>query len=280
MIKNKRLTLFAFVFLIVVLLWAIWGNSALQSNVYIIESAALPPAFDGWRIAQVSDLHNASFGSGNQKLLSLLRQTSPDIIVITGDMVDSRRTDIGSALNFAAEAVKIAPCYYVSGNHEARIDDYHKLEEGLITAGVTALCDESVSIEKNGEKILLIGAEDPGFIFTEGDDVYALMHQKLASLASADSFSILLSHRPEFFSLYCESSFDLVFSGHAHGGQFRLPFIGGLFAPGQGFLPEYDSGVFCKDSTQMVVSRGLGNSLFPLRLNNCPEIVVAELRAV
>ena len=113
--------------------------------------------------------------------------------------------------------------------------------------------------------------EDPAFSGTQA------FSQALSDLAS-DAFTVLLSHRPEFFDLYVQQGFPLVLSGHAHGGQIRLPFLGGILAPGQGFFPEYDSGLYTDETTSMVVSRGLGNSVFPFRLNNPPEIIIITLK--
>lgn len=246
-----------------------WANTAVAINEWTVSSDRIPVNFDGFRIAQVSDLHNAVFGEDNEKLLALLEKCGPDIIVFTGDLVDSRNTDISVALKLAEEAVQIAPCYYVSGNHESRIRQWPLLRQGLLDAGVTVLEDTGVRLEREGDQILLFGLQDPAFC---GDVV-----GNLNRLAEEDGYTILLSHRPERFASYVEAGFDLVFSGHAHGGQFRLPFVGGLAAPGQGLFPEYDSGLYRSGNTVMLVSRGLGNSIIPLRINNRPEILVAVL---
>lgn len=251
------------------ILWLLWANRAIEVNEWTVSSDRIPANFDGFRIAQVSDLHNASFGEDNEKLLTLLEECDPDIIVLTGDLVDSRNTDLSAALRFAAEAVQIAPCYYVSGNHESRIRQWPRLRQGLLDADVTVLEDTGVRLARDGEQILLFGLQDPAF----GGDVVG----SLDRLGEEEGYKILLSHRPEFFGGYAKAEADLVFSGHAHGGQFRLPFVGGLVAPGQGLFPEYDSGLYRSGNTAMLVSRGLGNSIIPLRINNRPEILVAVL---
>jgi len=211
--------------------------------------------------------------------LQKLKDSDPDIIVITGDLIDSRNTRIDVALSFVKEALEIAPVYYVSGNHEARIDEFHRLIDGLISAGVTFLDNEAVTIEVGGEKIFLAGINDPAFFENYDTDFSQSMLKEFTDSIDFDEecFSILLTHRPEGLDIYADRGFDLVFSGHVHGGQIRLPFVGGLFGPNQGFFPKYDSGVFTYGKTQMVVSRGLGNSLFPFRVNNMPEIVIADL---
>lgn len=267
--------------LFVVALWAIWGNTALEQNRYTIKSSKLPEAFSGYRIAHISDLHNVEMGKNNAELLAMLREAAPDLIAITGDLIDSRSTDIDLALQFAGDAMQIAPCYYVTGNHEARISEYAELRSGLEAAGVVVLENARMEIEREGESIALIGVADPSFqtdyLF---GDAQTVMEQHLQQLAGEeDEFTVLLSHRPELFEIYAESHMDLVLSGHAHGGQFRMPFIGGLVAPNQGFFPEYDAGLYTKNGTNMLVSRGIGNSIIPIRLNNRPEVIVIELEA-
>ena len=266
--------------ILVLIVWTAWGNTALELNTYTISSRELPDAFDGYRIAQVSDLHNAEFGEGNQRLLNMLREAEPDMIAITGDLIDSRKTNVAIALAFAKEAVKIAPCYYVSGNHEARVSEYQDLKTGLETAGVTVLDDAQVKIDASGESITVIGVNDPSFSadYLTGDA--AVIDQKLTELAAEDAgFTILLSHRPELFNTYVSHDMDLVLSGHVHGGQFRLPLIGGLVAPNQGLFPKYDAGVYSEGDTNMIVSRGIGNSILPFRFNNRPEVVLIELKS-
>ena len=203
---------------------------------------------------------------------------------ITGDLIDSRRTNrtnLEAALHFARKATQIAPVYYVTGNHEALSPQYSELKAGLEEAGVILLEDKAIQLEQVGEKITLIGLSDPSFTIPDDrlGEVPAMIRTKLDRLADPEegSYTILLSHRPELFDVYAASQIDLVFSGHAHGGQFRLPWIGGLVAPNQGLFPQYDAGLYTSGSTQMFVSRGIGNSIIPLRFNNRPEIVVAEL---
>lgn len=281
--KKKRIVLLAVVLSLLLALgiWIAWGNTALQLNAYTIASEALPKSFDGYRIAHVSDLHNAQMGKNNEKLLSTLREAEPDIIAITGDLIDSRRTDTTIALRFAEEAVKIAPCFYVTGNHEARLDDYDAFKNELTERGVVVLENECLVLERAAETITLLGVDDPSFEtdYLHGD-ANAVMQDQLSALTSDDAaFRILLSHRPELFDSYADHNVDLVLSGHAHGGQFRIPFVGGVIAPNQGLFPKYDGGRYAGDGTVMIVSRGIGNSLFPFRINNRPEVILVELKA-
>ena len=282
-VKKRKIIVLAVVaaVLLALIIWTAWGNTALELNTYTISSDRLPGAFDGYRIAHVSDLHNAEMGKNNEKLLTMLRDADPDMIAITGDLVDSRNTDIEVALQFVREAVKIAPCYYVTGNHEARISEYDELKEAMEAAGVTVLNDDQTEISLTGEFIKLIGVNDPSYqtdyLF---GDAKTVMNTKLEELhTEQDRFTILLSHRPELFDTYADHGIDLVLSGHAHGGQFRLPFVGGLVAPNQGFFPEYDAGIYTEGNTNMLVSRGIGNSILPFRINNRPEVILIELQA-
>ena len=278
-LNHKSVLMVSVLVILWLTLWTLWGNTALEVNEYEIVSHRIPEGFDGFRIAQISDLHNAEFGEGNAGLIELLTQSDPDIIVITGDLIDSRHTDLEIALNLARQAIQIAPVYYVSGNHEARVREYEELKAGLTEAGVVVLESQKVPITQGGERITLIGIDDPSFredyLFGDAESVVLQTITELQD--ESDGYTILLSHRPELFECYADAGMDLVFSGHAHGGQFRLPFVGGLVAPNQGFFPKYDAGPFTSKNTTMIVSRGVGNSIIPIRFNNPPEIVMVTL---
>ena len=280
--KKKRMIVFAVVatILLGLIIWTAWGNTALELNRYTISSDRLPKAFDGYRIAHVSDLHNTEMGKDNEKLLAVLREADPDIIALTGDIIDSRNTDIDVALQFTKDAMVIAPCYYVTGNHEARVSEYDELKAGLTEQGVIILEDKCIGLDKSEETISLLGVNDPSFqtdyLFGDSETV---MQSKLQEIINEeDTYTIHLSHRPELFEVYTESKVDLVLSGHAHGGQFRLPFVGGLVAPNQGLFPKYDSGLYTEENTNMIVSKGIGNSILPFRFNNRPEVILIELK--
>ena len=265
--------------------WIAWDNARIVVTKIEVESARLPESFEGYRIVHVSDLHNDEFGEDNEKLLALIKDAKPDMIAITGDLLDSRRTSVEKALNFAEQAVQIAPCYYVTGNHESREDEaYGKLEKAMIEAGVIVLRNDKLTLEKDGEAITVAGIDDPRFVLSS--DRLARMESVIGDVLTGllkdvpeEQFTLLLSHRPELFELYCEHDVDLVLSGHVHGGQFRIPGIGGIIGPGQGLLPDYDAGLYNKDNTNMVLSRGLGQSIVPFRINNPPELVLVSLKS-
>ena len=282
-IKKKHIIMLAIVtVLILLIIWIAYGNTDLEIYKYNVKSEDIPSEFDNFRIVQISDLHNAEFGENNEKLLLMLKQADADIIAITGDMIDSRNTDIDVAISFAQKAVNIAPVYYVNGNHESRVlGEYEKLKQGLTDTGVTILENSSADITIGDETISLIGINDPTFRMELVDDTMEqnIAHQLVNVIPDNDNYKVLLAHRPEYFDVYA-GNVDLVLSGHAHGGQFRIPFIGGLVAPGQGFFPEYYEGSHIKENTEMIVSRGIGNSIIPFRINNKPEIIVAELTKI
>ena len=275
---KRRLTVIIVIALVclALIIWLIWANGALVLTGYTVSSGELPEEFDGFRIAQVSDLHNASFGEDNEELLGLLRSAEPDIIAVTGDLIDSRHTDVETAVKFIEAASEIAPVYYVTGNHEARLD-FDEIEPQLIEAGAVVLRNASAYVELGAARIQIAGIDDPSFLGSSGSaDERAAA--ELEGVVDADAYTVLLAHRPELIDTYAAAGAELILSGHAHGGQVRLPLIGGLYAPGQGFLPEYDAGVFESGGSTMVVSRGLGASMFPLRVNNRPELVLIILR--
>jgi uncharacterized protein len=250
-----------------------WQNNSVTINEMKIVSGEIPGEFQGFKIVQLSDLHSKSFGKEQEKLIDKVIRSSPDIIVFTGDLVDQKKYDEHISMKLMTELTETAPVYFVSGNHEWWSGRFPALEEKLGTAGVTVLRNEALHIKMGSEKIVLAGIDDPA----GGQSTEESLNASLQNIPVNDTFTILLSHRPELFTLYAEHDADLIFSGHAHGGQVRIPLLGGLVAPDQGFLPEYDGGKYEIGGSQMIVNRGLGNSIIPQRLFNRPEIIVVTL---
>lgn len=274
--RRRVLRVFGVILILVAALiaWAAIDSCNIDVTRFTVSGA--PEAFSGFKIAQISDLHNAEFGTDNQKLIDILKNEAPDAIVITGDLIDARRTNTEIAESFARRCMEIADCYYVPGNHEARLGDtYDAFESALIADGVNVLRNGSVRIRKGMDAIRIVGVDDPAF--AKASDAITNLDAALEALSS-DDFTILLAHRPELIDEYSKWGIDLVLSGHAHGGQIRLPGIGGLYAPGQGFFPKYTSGNYTVGDTEMIVSRGIGNSAFPLRVNDRPEVVIVTLK--
>lgn len=271
--KNRKAIKIIFIFVIAVItvIYLYWGNTKIGVTNITVTSENIPDEFNGFKIVHISDLHNAEFGNGQKDLIDKIEAQDADIIVIIGDMIDSRRTDVDKAVELITGLGNKIPVYYVTGNHESRVREYNELESKLIENGVTVLKNESVKIEKDSSFIKVIGVDDPSFGMSANDIFHTVSELK------TDGYDVLLSHRPELFETYCESGAELVLCGHAHGGQVRIPFIGGIVAPNQGIFPEYTAGSYKSGSTEMIVSRGLGNSIIPLRVNNPPELVVITL---
>ncbi len=234
----------------------------------------LPDSFDGYHIVQISDLHNKSFGQNNKALIALVQKENPDLIAITGDVIDERHTKEQIAISAMEAFSRLAPTYYVSGNHEISEGNYKEFLEKISDAGVAVLDNKSLELIKDGERISLLGLADASYFESRSELEKTL--ERL--LLETNEFSLLLSHRPELFPTYAKDGVDLSLCGHAHGGQIRI--LGqGILSPHQGFFPKYTSGLYTVQNSAMVVSRGLGNSRFPFRVFNRPEVVSITLKA-
>ena len=256
-----------------------YENNTLQVSNYIVTSDSLPNEFNNYKIVQISDFHNTKSKKIHNSILKEIKNIKPNIIVITGDLVDANKTDINTAINFIKDIKDIAPIYYVTGNHEAHIENFTKLKDELVSNNVIILDSKVEVIKNNGDMINLVGLDDPSFNSDPYREDETVIKDELKMLTNDNSkFTILLSHRPELIDTYATENFNLVLSGHAHGGQIRIPFLGGLIAPNQGLLPKYTSGQIKKNQTTMIISRGIGNSIIPFRINNRPELVVITLQ--
>lgn len=279
-VRKKRLFYIIPILIIVLVAFLYYENNAISMTRFQASSSKLPEAFDGYRIVQLTDLHSKLFGRNQERLVSKVKKLRPNIIVVTGDLVDSRRYDAEVSLTLMREIAKLAPVYYVTGNHERSSGKYNELEDGLNSLGIHVMRNKSEMIKLGHGEIRLAGVDDPTFN-TEADGdvdkISGFIDTALQETVGTDAYTVLLSHRPELFAVYMQKGIDITFSGHAHGGQVRLPFLGGLVAPGQGFLPKYDAGKFVEGQSTLIVSRGLGNSIIPQRLFNRPEVVLVEL---
>lgn len=255
-------------------------NNQIDTTAVTVQSDKLPAAFNDYKILQIADLHGKSFGSRQKVLLKKVNKLQPDVILMTGDLIDSRRNGEEEALQLMKQLIPDYPVYFVTGNHEVRLNltILPKLER----LGVTVFRNTSVPLERDGQFIELLGIDDPTTTrWSEGlqepDGIRQSLDQA-QSTADPRAFQLLMAHRPEYLPLYAERKVDLVLSGHAHGGQIRLPFTDGMYAPGQGFFPELTAGQHTMENTRLIISRGLGNSLFPFRIFNHPELIVVTLR--
>ncbi|RLL48301.1 metallophosphoesterase [Oceanobacillus piezotolerans] len=270
--------------LLLFIVYFYFQNNSLVTSEFSVHSDRLPKSFHGYTIVQLSDLHSKSFGEEQVRLVHKVESQQPDLIVFTGDLIDSKsdEEDMEHSLILMEELVQIAPVYYVTGNHEWRSGRFQLLEENLKDIGVHVIRNTISEIAVGKDVIHLIGIDDPvnkEEVNTDKAQAEVNIQRAIENVEKEASFRILLSHRPELFPLYKEYEFDVVFSGHAHGGQFRIPFFGGIIAPNQGLLPFYTSGSYHHENTTMIVNRGLGNSIIPIRIFNRPEVMVVKLLA-
>lgn len=240
-------------------LW--FSNNSIVKSEYVL---SFPWVKSPVTIVQISDLHGKRFGRRNARLVAKVAALKPDVIAVTGDIIHKyNQKNISAAIEAAASLSAIAPVVYASGNHEMRGMGYRFLKKELAAAGVTVLDNRC--------------AEAGGVIFA-GLNGACNKNGAVFAISSDPSDKILLAHMPHHVLRYAEAGYPLVLSGHAHGGQWRIPFLNrGIYAPGQGLFPKLTSGVHDFGGTKLVISRGLGNSKFPLRLFNRPEIVVVKL---
>lgn len=265
----KKLASFLIMFILLIIALH-WGNTTITVTQYTVEVEGLPGAFEGTNIVQLSDLHDAQFGESQSTLIQKVKDLEPDFIFITGDLVDSNRYNLDQSLDAVKGLIDVAPIFYVTGNHEIATRKAPEIKERLSQLGVIVLSNETFVVKKEGESLEILGIEDP----LDGVTV----KRALESHPASETVRLTLSHRPEVFQDYVVAGESVVFTGHAHGGQVRIPFVGGIVAPGQGFFPDYTAGIYQQGNTHMVVSRGLGNSLIPLRVGNRPEIVEVTLQ--
>ena len=265
--------------LIIFFIWVTLDNALIHTTYTTVQIKGLPDSFSGYRIVQVSDLHNNLYGPGQSYLISCIKAAKPDIIVVTGDLIDRNTHDVDNAMAFISRAVEIAPVFYVTGNHESDVlNEYKDLMIRMNRAGVTELDNKSTSLVSDGDVITLAGIRDPAFDWSRSSAETADAEIKKAlEGCDREQVTVLLSHRPERLKTYAANGVDLVLTGHAHGGQVRLPFVGPIYSPSQGPFPKLTSGLYREGETQMFVSRGIGNGIAPYRFNDGPELAVIIL---
>jgi len=280
-LKKKKLIILPIIIILFVLccFYLHYENTSLKVSNYDILNDKIPEKFNGYKIAQISDFHNTKSKTLRNSLIKELKESKPNIIVITGDFIDVNRTNTHIALDFIKEINSIAPIYYVPGNHEAKYANYQDFKNELSENRVNVLDNKLEKLVIDTEEINLIGINDPEIANEPSVSDKNIVDKEIKNIEyDNNKFTILLSHRPELIDTYEENAIDLVLSGHAHGGQIRVPFIGGLFAPNQGIFPKYTNGTHEQGKTTLIVSRGIGNSTFPFRVNNRPELVSIILK--
>lgn len=267
----------------VLLLIALFGfyrysNESIEVEEAEFRSDRLPSGFDGFRVVQISDLHGAEFGEGNEDLLSKVRLAAPEAIFLTGDLVDKYRgVDWEYVTETAAELSAIAPTYYVTGNHEWAACDVRELKARLKENGVMVLSNEFVTLTRKDAEIVLAGIDDPNG-YADQKTPEELAAELYAEYG--DPFWLLLAHRNDRFEKqYSLLGADLTISGHGHGGIIRLPCTDGLLSTNRSFFPTHTDGFYEDNGATVFVSRGLGNSGISRRLFNRPELVVLTFRS-
>lgn len=281
--RSKKYRWLSIVLVLALLLTALFLDSRyrLVTTRYELSFENLPESFDGYRIVMLADLHFAQYGKDNSRLLERIKREQPDIITLNGDFIEKRtKMEKGEQTAqlepFLTELARIAPCYFVSGNHEwasGELKDFSALLEQL---GIKYLHNEFVLIEEDGEHIVLAGVEDPN------GPADMMLPDELVDIIEGnypDSFSVLLGHRANWLEKYPELEVDIILCGHAHGGVVRLPFLGGVFGTEFDLFPKYDAGIYNEGNYYMVLSRGLGGSVPMPRFLNNPEVVSITLRS-
>lgn len=270
---------FLIIILVVIIFIYILFNQSLQISYYNISNQLIPKEFNNYKIVQLSDLHYKKFGPYQSKLISKIQQLSPDLIVMTGDMIDRKQTNLSNTEALFKGASRIAPIIVVSGNHEIYSKDLENSMANLYNKyNITHLSNTSTTISKNKSTINIYGIDFIGS-YVENNRIIDELLSSCLTLAPDNCFSILLNHRSDIFDNVSSYNYPLVLSGHAHGGIIRLPLIGGLISNQLSLFPKYDNGIYHKNNSTMIVSRGLGNSNYIPRLLNRPDLVTITLKS-
>ncbi len=267
--KKRYLFLLLFPFLF-------YENKSISISEHELYFKKLPKDFDNFKIVHLSDIHDTMFGKNQKRLIEKVKNLNPDIIFITGDIINRNTENFKKAFDLL-DGLKNFNILYVTGNHEADNNRRNEFLQELKKRNVFVLDGKTLDIKKGDSKITVCGLRS---LLKNKNSLYKEKLNEFEKI-SKDNFTILLSHRPDAFFEFVEKGMDLIFSGHAHGGQIRIPhtrFKNGVFAPNQGFMPMFTNGVYQKDGTKMVVSRGIGKSVCPLRIFNRPEIIKIVLR--
>ena len=277
---------------ILMYLYIKYNVNTLEVTKYVVENKKVPKEFDGYNIVQISDLHSKLFGENNKKLIQKIKSLNPDIVVVTGDLIDGENNNYNVALDFMKEISKLYRVYYIIGNHEQKSlikkykDEYKDYFNKLHQIDLVNLDNNKVEIVKGDSNINLYGLTVPyscyKYLFDNQETTSIdidFLEEKLGKV-DREQFNILLAHTPFYFDEYEKWGADLTLCGHVHGGIVRLPLVGGLLSPDRKFFPKYDLGEYIKNKSTMIVSKGLGGSKVLIRVNCKPEIVNIKLKNI
>jgi len=284
--KSKCMILLFLLLIFIYILLSVTTNNTIAIVHYNLKSPLLNEQ-SNIKIVLVSDLHSGVYGKDQSILIDKIKNSSPDLIVLAGDIFDDLVPMTGAKL-FLSGIADIAPVYFVTGNHEHWSSDLMTIHEVLLSYGVTILSDEYTNIIINNNEIVLAGIEDPAGLGVSGRKLYEIseydqnyiMEKMFRELDEISLYKILVAHRPEKIDLYTKYSFNLVLSGHTHGGQVRIPYmLNGLYAPNQGLFPKYGGGVYTHGNLIHIISRGLSKKYKLPRVWNPPELVIITIEA-
>lgn len=283
----KRRIFFTCIFLCLLAVLLLYlDNTLVKLTRYTVRSSEIPQEFDGFKIIQLSDIHGAEFGDGNLRLIDKIERTEPDAILITGDIVNNQGDDEAEAEifdNIMTELDGVAPIYAVTGNHDEMNDEFYSyIDKWEREHNIRWLNNETVTLTSGESSIYLSGIDDPKIWSI--DERTEKVREAMASMEVSDGYNILMFHRADMLDMFIDSQYDIVFSGHLHGGQWRIPFVGGLMSPNMEMFPEYSGGRYERGGKTFIVSCGLGNKqTFPgtgitiPRIFNMAEIVEVTL---
>lgn len=268
--KLRRIFLAAAALLALIFL-GLGLDTRLKTTHYTVQSGRLPAAFEGFRIVLLTDFHLKEFGSHEEPLIQAVQDCGPDLIVLCGDIIDDSHDSVAPLDDLLKGIAPLAPIFFVSGNHEfdssgEPISKYSQMQALFSQYGVTDLDDESRLIFRGSDPIRLSGWKWRSRRVTDG-----------LKQADTERFHILLFHGGDSFDKLSPYGYDLILSGHTHGGVVRLPFLGGVFSNTGTLFPKYDAGLFQENGSTMIISRGLGDARLP-RFYNRPEVVCVTLR--
>lgn len=283
--KLQTVILIVVVILMIIALY--FGNNDIEVSEYDVDSEKLPDEFEGYKILQLSDLHSKDYGAKNRKIVSAVKKTEPDIIVLTGDMVNCYDDNFHTFIELI-KSLSDYRLYFIAGNNEIKMDDYKRdeLYKEMEANGVIIIDNSKVEIVRGKNSINLYGLWFDLIYYKEihsgynKDTVYAKSNmERVIGKCNEDKFNILLTHNPLYFDVYAEWGADLTLSGHVHGGIVRLPVLGGVLSPERKFFPKYSGGRYEVSGKTMVVNRGLGGKPLLPRVFNRPEITLIKLHS-
>ena len=275
---KKIMPIVLIVIVIILIICIIYSGRTLEVDQYKMYSLKLPEEFKGYRILQLSDLHSKQIGKENEKLIAKIEEINPDIIVMTGDMMDIRDKNYDVLFALCEKLTSKYPVYYIFGNHEQSIDTnkVSSFVNELKNRGITVLNNEKITLTKDVQSINMYGLLPDKKMYRQNIWQEQDMLNKFGELDDS-KFNILLSHNPIFFDVYAKWGADLILAGHIHGGNVRIPFIGGIFSPDISLFPKYSKGMYQSNSSTMVVSAGLSEGTLKIRLFNPLHLAIIEL---